>query len=44
MTLAKRPVVPKSLPVASGLRFTTRDVPETWAPYCQGLLGNAVVS
>jgi 5-methylcytosine-specific restriction endonuclease McrA len=44
MTLAKRPVVPKSLPVASGLRFTTRDVPETWAPYCQGLLGKAVVS
>jgi hypothetical protein len=30
--------VPKSLPVAPSFRAIPLDVPETWIPYCEGLV------
>ncbi len=38
MTLLKKPVAPKTLPLAPSFRVTPLDVPETWIPYCEGLV------
>lgn len=38
MKLLKRPIVPKSLPVSPSFRVTAKDVPDTWIPYCEGIV------